>query len=130
MAKGKRKVAARDGPVPSIVFDPTLAPLVNAVRARLGVSRKLFSRLAGCSERAIADWESGKPVSVPGLRRVKELDRLGDRLCEVVNEEAIPGWLDSPNEAFGGLKPLEVIERGQVDRLWTMIYRLESGVTS
>jgi transcriptional regulator with XRE-family HTH domain len=130
MAKSKRRVAAKKGPVPSIVFDPTLAPSVNVVRARLGVSRKLFSRLAGFSERAIADWESGKPVSEPGLRRVKELDRLRERLCEVVNEEAIPGWLDSPNEGFGGLKPLEVIERGEVDRLWTMIYHLESGVAS
>jgi hypothetical protein len=69
-------------------------------------------------------------VSEPGLRRVKEIDRLRERRCEVVNEEAIAGWLDSPNEAFGGLKPLEVIERGEVDRLWTMIYHLESGVAS
>ena len=98
--------------------------------ARLGLSRKMFSRLAGFSERAIADWESGKPLSEPGLRRVKELDRLRERLSEIVNEEAIPTWLDAPNEAFGGLKPLEVIERGEVDRLWTMIYHLESGVAS
>jgi hypothetical protein len=34
------------------------------------------------------------------------------------------------NEAFGGLKPLKVIERGEVDRLWTMIYHLESGGAS
>ena len=48
----------------------------------------------------------------------------------MVKQEAIPGWLDSPNEVFGGLQPLEVIERGEVDRLWTMIYYLESGVAS
>jgi hypothetical protein len=29
-----------------------------------------------------------------------------------------------------GLKPLEVIERGEIDRLWNMIFHLESGVTS
>ena len=109
---------------------PALPVSVKAVRSRLGLSRKLFSRLAGFSERAISDWESGKPVSEPGLRRNKELDRLRDRLTEVVKEEAIPGWLDTPNEAFDGLKPLEVIERGEVDRLWTMIYYLESGVAS
>jgi transcriptional regulator with XRE-family HTH domain len=130
MATRKGKVAAKNVSIPSRALRPTLAPSVGAVRARLGVSRKLFSRLAGFSERAIADWESGKPVSEPGLRRVKEIDRLRERRCEVVNEEAIAGWLDSPNEAFGGLKPLEVIERGEVDRLWTMIYHLESGVAS
>ena len=57
---------------------------VSAVRGRLGLSRKMFSRLAGFSERAIADWEGGKPVSEPGLRRIKELDRFRDRLSEIV----------------------------------------------
>ena len=101
---------------------------VGIVRGRLGVSRKMFSRLAGFSERTIADWESGKPVSEPGLRRVKELDRFRDRLSEVVAEDVIPSWLDTPNDAFDGLKPLEVIERGEIDRLWNMIFYLESGV--
>jgi hypothetical protein len=103
---------------------------VGTVRGRLGLSRKMFSRLAGFSERAIADWEGGKPVSEPGLRRIKELDRFRDRLSEVVAADAIPGWLDAPNEAFDGLKPLEVVERGEIDRLWNMIFYLESGVSS
>ncbi len=103
---------------------------VRAVRGQLGLSRKMFSRLAGFSERAIADWESGKSVSEPGLRRIKELDRLRDRLSEVIAADAIPQWLDTPNTAFDGLKPLEVIERGEIDRLWTMIFYLESGVAS
>jgi hypothetical protein len=103
---------------------------VSTVRGRLGLSRKLFSRLAGFSERAIVDWESGKPVSEPGLRRIKELDRFRDRLSEVVAVDAIPAWLDTPNKAFDGLKPLEVVERGEIDRLWNMIFYLESGVVS
>ena len=46
----------------------------------------------------------------------------------VVEADAIPGWLNTPNEAFDGLKPLEIIERGEIDRLWNMIIYLESGV--
>jgi hypothetical protein len=53
-------------------------------------------------------------VSEPGLRRIKELTRFRDRLAEVVAADAIPAWLDAPNEAFDGLKPLEVIERGRL----------------
>ena len=128
METGKKKI--RTGKISGSALASPSPLSVSAVRHRLGLSRKLFSRLAGFSERAIADWESGKPVSEPGLRRVKELDRLRQRLSEVVDEGAIPGWLDSPNEAFGGFKPLEVIERGEVDRLWTMIYQLESGAAS
>ena len=121
-----KKVATRSG-----AFRPAPPPpSVGMVRGRLGLSRKLFSRLAGFSERAIADWEGGKPVSEPALRRIKELDRFRDRLSEIVDADAIAAWLDTPNEAFDGLKPLEIIERGEIDRLWNMIFYLESGVAS
>ena len=130
VAKKSARPAARKAAAQTAVSRPAAPPSVAAVRGRLGLSRRLFSRLAGFSERAIADWEGGKPVSEPGLRRIKELARFRDRLAEVVADDAIPVWLDAPNEAFGGLKPLEVIERGEIDRLWNMIFYLESGVAS
>ncbi len=105
-------------------------PLVAALRAKLSLPRKIFSRLTGFSERAIAAWESGKPISEPGLRRMREIERFRDRLAEVVGAGAIPQWLETPNPAFEKLKPLEVIERGEIDRLWKMLFYLESGVAS
>jgi hypothetical protein len=68
--------------------------------------------------------------SEPGRHHIREMERLQQRLAEVVKPESIPGWLETPNAAFGGLKPLEVIERGEIDRLWNMIFYLESGVAS
>lgn len=103
---------------------------VEEVRRNLGLTRKLFSRLTGYSERAIASWEAGARPDEPGLRRIRETERFQAKLAEVVRPEEIPHWLDTPNEAFEGLKPLEVIERGEIDRLWNMIYYLESGVAS
>ena len=44
--------------------------------------------------------------------------------------DAIGPWLGQPNEAFAGLKPIEVIERGEVDRIWQMIFYLRSGIAS
>jgi DNA-binding transcriptional regulator YiaG len=103
---------------------------VEEVRRKLGLTRKVFSRLTGYSERAISSWEAGRKPDEPGLRRIRETERFQTKLAEVVRPEEIPHWLDTPNDAFGGLKPLEVIERGEVDRLWNMIYYLESGVAS
>ena len=103
---------------------------VAAVRHKLGLSRRLFARLVGFSERAIAHWEAGARPDEPGLRRIRETERFQERLAEVVDPAEIPRWLDTPNDAFGGLKPLEVIERGEIDRLWNMIFYLESGVAS
>ena len=62
---------------------------------------------------------------------VKEaLRRVVDALAEVIQKDAIGPWLEQPNSGFDGLKPIEVIERGEVDRIWQMIYYLRSGVPS
>lgn len=57
-----------------------------------------------------------------------ELDRIVQALGEVINDEALGSWMDRPNQAFDELKPIEVIERGEVDRIWRMIFFLRSGV--
>jgi len=93
--------------------------------------RKTFSRLIGFSERAVAEWESGnQALNELAERRLHELERLQQGLESVVKPEAIPTWFNTPNPAFDGLKPLEVVERGESDRLWQMIYFIESGVVS
>jgi DNA-binding transcriptional regulator YiaG len=101
---------------------------VREVRQRFGVSRKIFSRVIGFSERAIADWEAKKPLSEACLQRVREVSRLQRALAGVMQEDYVGTWLNLPNDAFDGLKPIECIERGEIDRLWRMIYQLESGV--
>lgn len=101
---------------------------VRDLRERFGLNRKVFSRVVGFSERAIADWEADKPLSGVSLQRMREMSRLQLALAHVMREEFIATWLNTPNDGFEGLKPLEVIERGEIDRLWRMIYQLESGI--
>jgi hypothetical protein len=60
-------------------------------------------------------------------QRIAELERLQAKLAKVIKPEALARWMDTPNESFGGLKPLEVVERGETDRLWRMCYQLASG---
>jgi transcriptional regulator with XRE-family HTH domain len=106
-------------------------PKIRTLRDAMHLPRKTFSRLIGFSERAVAEWESGKQaLNELAERRLQELHRLQKGLESVVEMEAIPTWFNTPNNAFGGLKPLEVVERGETDRLWRMIYFLESGVAS
>lgn len=121
---GGRKAAR---PVKS---SPKAEVLVGKVRKEMGLSRREFSRLTGYSERAIVNWESGRTPDEPALRRIREIERLRSRLSHVVKPEFIAEWLSTPNDEFDGLKPLEVIERGEIDRLWDMIFYLESGIVS
>jgi hypothetical protein len=53
---------------------------------------------------------------------------LREALGRVMRPNFIGQWMETPNPAFGGLKPLEVWERGEEDRIWAMIFYLESGI--
>jgi len=55
------------------------------------------------------------------------MSRLFDVLAEVVPASQIGSWLDTPNPAFEGSTTLQVIERGESDRLWRMGWELRSG---
>ena len=101
---------------------------VENIRKKSGVSIRLFSRLSGYSERAIAGWEKGRPQTESSRMRLTETRRLLEELLKVMDKDAVAPWLQTPNEAFDGLKPIEVVERGEIDRLWRMIFHLESGV--
>lgn len=111
--------------LPSVaVLEPSVAEL----RKSLGISRKLFARLTGYSERAVAQWESGTKLSGASLQKMNEIRRLHQALSTVIRPDFVPQWLQTPNDAFSGLKPIEVVERGEVDRIWRMVYELESGM--
>ena len=49
-------------------------------------------------------------------------------LSEVVDPDSLGAWVTTPNEIFDGLKPIEVVERGEIDRLWELVYRLRAGL--
>ena len=49
-------------------------------------------------------------------------------LTDIIRDTTVAEWLVTPNQAFDNLKPLEVIERGETDRIWAMVYFLRSGV--
>jgi len=98
------------------------------LRYRLGMAREAFGRLVNVSVRTIAEVESNTRRVQKLQRNYVEVNRLCDSLSEVVDPEYLGDWFNAPNDAFGGLKPIEVIERGEIDRLWEMFYRLRSGM--
>jgi hypothetical protein len=56
-----------------------------------------------------------------------EMDRLWLHNAGECIKEPVGRWLKSPNQAFGGSTPLQVVERGEIDRIWRRLYDLESG---
>lgn len=97
------------------------------LRDRLGMPRQMFGRIVNVAERTIAKVESGD--SADKLKRpYNEVYRLWEALCELVDPESLGLWFQTPNDSFDGLKPIEVIERGEIDRLWDMVFELQTGM--
>jgi len=73
-------------------------------------------------------------VDVPNPRKFDGYEiqrkRITEALSKVIKNEAIEDWLNKANNAFEGRTPIELIESGEIDRLWRMIYFLESGEPS
>jgi DNA-binding transcriptional regulator YiaG len=123
--KSQRKVSPVKARASSVRPSTTLE-----LRHRLQLGQAIFARLLPVSVRTLATLESGSPPTDVVARRLTELKRLTEALAEVMKKESLGKWLQTPNEAFDGLKPIEVIDRGENDRIWSMIYFLRSGATS
>lgn len=98
------------------------------LRDQLDMTREVFSRVVNVSLRTIAKVEQDQSEVVKLQRPYVEVARLVEALGDVVDAEAIGPWFVTPNPAFDGMKPIELIERGEIDRLWDMVHRLQYGM--
>ena len=103
-------------------------PAVKDVCKRYHLVRHDLTRLTGYSQRAVDQWASGKQPAAPARKQLTELVRLFDALADLMTPKNIGAWLKAPNEAFENSTPLQVIERGEQDRIWQMIYHLQKGI--
>ncbi len=133
--KTKKKSVATRSTSTTVLAVAELVPTTRggtmlSLRSQLGLRREEFARLLPISTRSLAGIEQGRRPSQTVSRRLSEIRRVVVALSEVVNKDALGPWMLQPNQAFGGLKPIEVIERGEVDRIWQMIFLLRSGTPS
>ena len=91
------------------------------------VVRPDLTRLTGYSLRSVDKWAAGDKPSAAAQKQLRELVRLFDALSDIMETPYVGEWLKTPNDAFDGSTPLQVIERGESDRIWRMIYFLETG---
>lgn len=109
----------------------SLAPADNADVRRLSrtykLSNEVLSRVTGASPRTVSYWNAGTPPQRASIQKIKETTRLFDALADIIKGSVIGEWLQRPNKQFDGSTPLQVIERGETDRLWRMIWQLREG---
>ena len=126
-----RRVARRFAKTSKSVIHPAFRRdkqiSVREMTKRFAVRQDTLSRMTGFSPRTVAEWASGKEPSAPAKKVFTEMDRLLHALARLMQHKEVGQWLKEPNPAFDGSTPVQVIERGQIDRIWRMLYYAESG---
>ncbi len=112
--------------------DPVVSgDALSRLRQDMGLTQADFARLVGLSDRSVSKWEAGTELKESAVRTITEVGRLHAKLRQsFATPEQLATWLKTPNAAFAGSQPLQVIERGEIDRIWRMVYFLESGSPS
>ena len=64
------------------------------------------------------------------MSKIKTEDELRERLRNIVQEQFIEAWLDTPNPTFNNKKPRDLIIENNINPINEMLYRLESGIPS
>lgn len=101
---------------------------LKTLRASLGLTQPQMSRAMGISTRKLSELESKDLApKADTRRRATEIQRLHHGLTRIIDPDDIAPWMNEPNPAFEGSTPLQLIERGEIDRLWQMIYLVQSG---
>jgi len=105
------------------------APLnrIRDFRRRYALSQALLARLLDVSLRTVSGAESATTIPSPLRRSITQVTRLLDALGEAMQPDFVGQWLDQPNEMLNSLKPVEAIERGEIDLVWQIAEGLRSG---
>ncbi len=107
---------------------PTLSP--RDVRLALGVSRDRMGRLLEVTSKTIGRLEDqnrlpAQPATASRLSRLKELTDLG---LLVYAPEGFAQFMATPLPVFSGLTALQLVERGEVERVFAELAATYEGV--
>lgn len=121
------RIRSKHKPSPAHRRRQAAGNVMRDLRRRYGLSQALLARLLDVSLRTLSGAESAAAVQPQMRRSVTQAARLCDALGEAMQPAFVGQWLDQPNEMLGNLKPVEAIERGQIDLVWQVVEGLRSG---
>jgi transcriptional regulator with XRE-family HTH domain len=109
-------------------------PVVSArrVRAALGISRERMGRLLDVTAKTVARLEERErlPASAAVASRLALIQELVDFGLIVFTPAGLAQFVSTPLPAFRGLAALQLIERGETERVMGTLASLYEGVPS
>ena len=89
------------------------------LRQTFRLSRERLARLIGVSAKTVERWEAHptRPARDETRARMAQLREIAELGASVYTREGLADFLDSPLGEFGGLTALQLMERGEADKV-------------
>jgi hypothetical protein len=111
-----------------VTTPPRLSP--RQVRLALGISRDRMGRLLEVTSKTIGRLEDQDrlPAQAAAATRLAKLKELADLGLLVYTPAGFAHFMATPLPVFGGLTALQLIERGEVERVFAELASTYEGV--
>lgn len=105
------------------------AGTIDQITKDFSISIENLARFLNASTRTVMRWkkERVKP-SLHHRERLEKMAYIDRRLRQVLKPDAIERWLHAHNDSLGGKRPIDLLAKGQYDKLLAAIAQLEEGV--
>jgi transcriptional regulator with XRE-family HTH domain len=89
------------------------------LREAFRLSRERLARLIGVSAKTIERWEARptRPARDEARERIATLREIAELGAAVYTRERLGDFMATPLAEYGGLSPMQLIERGEGDRV-------------
>ena len=93
------------------------------LREAFRLSRERLARLVGVTAKTVERWEAKptRPARDETRVRMAQLREIAELGATVYTADGLGGFLEAPLAEFGGLTALQLIERGEADRVLAAI---------
>ena len=112
----------------------TTPPVLNprAVRLAMGISRDRMGRLLEVTSKTVArlEDENRLPAQAAAATRLARLKEIVDLGLLVFTPEGFAQFIATPLPTFDGLNALQMIERGEIERVYAELASTYEGVPS
>ena|SRR5438552_155668 len=105
-----------------------IAEKIETIQKSADINGREIAQLLGTREETISHWRVGKSEPQPGMRDgLLQLGWLVSQLAELYELQEAHLWLFSPHKLLGGARPVDLIQRGETERVLQVIAQLKDG---
>jgi hypothetical protein len=105
-----------------------VAKLIDDLRDRGGLKGTDVANIAEVSPATVSRWSAGKALPHPKTQLViSDLRYVVDRLAEFYTPHETRLWLYSKHRLLDGARAIDLINRGEADKVLSVIESLDAG---